>query len=397
MIWNAFLLALREIRRNVMRSFLTTLGIVIGVAGVIIMVTIGGGTTAEITKQIASLGSNMLIITPGKRLNPGQAGVAAAFKLNDAEAMARDLSSIVAVAPSSSSIMTAIVGNENWSTRVTGSDNGYLKAGNWSINAGRQFSGSELRAGAAVCIVGATVRAKLFGAQDPLGNKIRLQRLACEVIGLLAAKGQSVMGTDQDDFVLIPLRTFQRRIAGNQDVGMIQVSVQGGVPTQKVEREIGRLLRERRHLSTTDEDDFSVMDLKEITKMLTGTTQVLTAAAAVSLLVGGIGIMNIMLVSVTERTREIGIRLAIGALEGEVLLQFLVEAMVLSSLGGLLGIVLAIGASFGLAGVVGVPFVFNPGIVAVGFLFSAGVGVVFGFFPAQKAARLDPIEALRRE
>jgi putative ABC transport system permease protein len=401
MVWNAFLLALREIRRNVMRSFLTILGIVIGVAAVIIMVTIGGGATVQVTKQIASLGSNLLIITPGKRvLGPVQSG-AAPFRIGDAEAIGREIASIVAVAPASSRSMTAVVGNENWSTRVTGSENEYLKAGNWSIKAGRQFSASELRAGAAVCIVGATVRAKLFGSQDPVSSKIRLQSLACEVIGLLEAKGQSMMGTDQDDFVLIPLRTFQRRIAGNQDVGMIQVSVEGGVSTDRVGRDIGRLMRERRHLSATEEDDFTVMDLKEITKMFTGTTQVLTAllsaVAAVSLLVGGIGIMNIMLVSVTERTREIGIRLAIGALERDVLLQFLVEAMVLSSLGGLLGIALAIGASLGLADVLRVPFIFNTTIVAVAYLFSAAVGVVFGFFPAQKAARLDPIEALRHE
>jgi len=401
MVWNAFSLALREIRRNVMRSFLTILGIVIGVAAVIIMVTIGGGATVQVTQQIASLGSNLLIITPGKRvLGPVQSG-AAPFRIADAEAIGREIASIVAVAPASSRSMTAIVGNENWSTRVTGSENEYLKAGNWSIKAGRQFSASELRAGAAVCIIGATVRGKLFGSQEPVGSKIRLQSLACEVIGLLEAKGQSMMGTDQDDFVLIPLRTFQRRIAGNQDVGVIQVSVEGGVSTDRVGRDIGRLMRERRHLSATEEDDFTVMDLKEITKMFTGTTQVLTAllsaVAAVSLLVGGIGIMNIMLVSVTERTREIGIRLAIGALERDVLLQFLVEAMVLSSLGGLLGIALAIGASLWLADVLRVPFVFNATIVAVAFLFSAAVGVVFGFFPAQKAARLDPIEALRHE
>ncbi len=401
MVWNALLLALREIRRNVLRSFLTILGIVIGVAAVIIMVTIGGGATVQVTEQIASLGSNVLIVAPGKRMGPGGSTGAAPFRIGDAEAISREIPSIVAIAPSSSRSMTAIVGNENWSTRVTGTDNGYFKAGNWSIKAGREFSASELRAGAAVCIIGATVRTKLLGGQDPMGGKIRLQKLSCEVIGLLEAKGQSMMGTDQDDLVLIPLRTFQRRITGNQDVGMIQVSVEEGVPTEKVERDIGRLMRERRHLSATEEDDFNVMDLKEITKMLTGTTQMLTAllaaVAAVSLMVGGIGIMNIMLVSVTERTREIGIRLAIGALEREVLLQFLVEAMALSSLGGLLGIVLAIGVSLVLADVLHVPFVFNAGIVAVAFVFSASVGVIFGYFPAQKAARLDPIEALRHE
>jgi putative ABC transport system permease protein len=221
------------------------------------------------------------------------------------------------------------------------------------------------------------------------------------VIGILEAKGQNTMSTDQDDIVVIPLNTYQRRIAGNQDVGFIQVSVQEGVATEKVQRDIWRLLRVRRHLSSSDDDNFNVMDMKEIVKMLTGTTQLLTAllsaVAAVSLLVGGIGIMNIMLVSVTERTREIGIRLAIGALESEVLMQFLVEAVVLSSFGGLLGVVLALAGSVWLAGLLNVPFVFNPGIVIVAFLFSAAVGVIFGYFPALKAARLDPIEALRHE
>jgi putative ABC transport system permease protein len=384
-----------------MRSFLTILGIVIGVAAVITMVTIGGGATVQVTEQIASLGSNLLIVSPGKRLGPGQSSTAPPFKLNDAEAIARDVSSVAAVAPASSRFIMAIFGNQNWSTTVTGTDNQYFKVRNWSIKAGRQFNDSELRAGAAVCMVGETVRKKLFGGQEPLGGKIRLGKLSCEVIGLLEAKGQSTMGTDQDDLVVLPLRTFQRRVAGNQDIGIIQVSVKEGTSTEKVQQEIGRLMRERRHLSPSEDDNFNVMDMKEITKMLTGTTRVLTAllgaVAAVSLLVGGIGIMNIMLVSVTERTREIGIRLAIGALEREVLMQFLVEAVVLSSFGGLIGIVLALTASVWLSGVLRVPFVFNTGIVVIGFLFSAAVGVIFGYFPALKAARLDPIEALRHE
>ena len=234
-----------------------------------------------------------------------------------------------------------------------------------------------------------------------MGERIRLQNLSCEVIGLLNPKGQNTMGQDQDDIVIIPLRTLQRRIAGNQDVAMIQLSIQDGASTEKAQQEITRLMRERRHLSPSDDDNFNVMDMKEIASMLTGTTTLLTAllsaVAAVSLLVGGIGIMNIMLVSVTERTREIGIRLAIGALETEVLLQFLVEAVVLSSLGGLIGIGLALAGSLWLASFLRVPFVFNTTIVVVAFLFSAAVGVIFGYFPALKAARLDPIEALRHE
>jgi putative ABC transport system permease protein len=401
MLWNTVLLALRELRRNVMRSVLTILGIVIGVAAVITMVTIGGGATVQVRQQIASMGSNLLMVSPGKRLGPGQSTGNIPFKQSDAEAIARDVSSLAAVAPVSSQSIKAIFGNQNWSTQVTGSDNQYFRVTNRSIRSGRQFSDSELRSGAAVCIVGETVIKKLFGGQEAMGEKIRLQKFSCEVIGLLEGKGQSTMGTDQDDIVVIPLSTYQRRIAGNQDVGLIQISVQQGAPTEKAQQNIRLLMRERRHLSPSDDDNFNVMDMKEIANMLTGTTQTLTAllsaVAAVSLLVGGIGIMNIMLVSVTERTREIGIRLAIGALESEVLMQFLVEGVVLSSFGGLIGIVLALAGSVWLATVLRVPFVFNAGIVVIAFLFSAAVGVVFGYFPALKAARMDPIEALRHE
>jgi putative ABC transport system permease protein len=401
MLWSTIILALRELKRNVMRSILTILGIVIGVGAVITMVTIGGGATAQVKEQIASMGSNLLIVSPGKRLGPGQSSGNIPFKQADAEAIARDVSSVAAVAPVSSQSIQAVFGNQNWSTQVTGSDNKYFRVTNRNIRSGRQFIDSELRAGVAVCIVGETVRKKLFGGQDPLGEKIRLQKLSCEVIGLLEGKGQSTMGMDQDDIIVIPLSTYQRRISGNQDVAIIQVSVQQGASTDKAQRDIQLLMRERRHLSLSDDDNFNVMDMKEIAKMLTGTTQLLTAllsaVAAVSLLVGGIGIMNIMLVSVTERTREIGIRLAIGALESEVLMQFLVEAVVLSSFGGLIGIVLALTASVWLASILRVPFVFNAGIVFIAFLFSAAVGVIFGYFPALKAARMDPIEALRHE
>ena len=401
MLGNTMLLALRAIRRNVLRSVLTILGIVIGVASVIIMVTVGGGATVQVQQQIASMGSNLLMVSPGKRLGPGQSSGNIPFKQADAEAIAREISSVAAVAPVSSTSINAIFGNQNWSTQVTGSDNQYFRVTNRSIRSGRQFTDSELRSGAAVCIIGETVRKKLFGGQDSVGEKIRLQKLSCEIIGLLEGKGQSTMGMDQDDIVVLPLSAYHRRIAGNQDVALIQVSVQKGASTDKALQDIERLMRERRHLTPSDDNNFHVMDLKEIANMLTGTTQMLTAllsaVAAVSLLVGGIGIMNIMLVSVTERTREIGIRLAIGALEREVLMQFLVEAVALSSLGGLIGIVLALITSVWLTGLLGVPFVFNAGIVILAFLFSAAVGVIFGYFPAMKAARLDPIEALRHE
>jgi len=401
MLWNTVLLSLREIKRNIMRSFLTVLGVVIGVASVITMVTIGSGATLQIRQQIASMGSNLLMVSPGKRLGPGLDSSTVAFKEADAAAITREVGSIAAIAPSASQSIMTIYGNQNWTSQVTGSDNQYFKVTNRSISSGREFSESELRNGGAVCIVGQTVRKKLFGGQKVLGEKIRIQKLSCEVIGLLEAKGQNTMGMDQDDIVIVPLRMFQRRITGNQDVSIIQVSIQEGAPTEKAQRDIEALMREQRHMSPSDDDNFTVMDMKEMAKMLTGTTQLLTAllgaVAAVSLLVGGIGIMNIMLVSVTERTREIGVRLAIGALERDVLTQFLVEAVVLSSIGGLLGIAMATTASIVLAHFIQVPYIFKPGINLLSFLFSAAIGVIFGFFPARRAASLDPINALRHE
>ena len=281
-----------------------------------------------------------------------------------------------------------------------GSTNAYLTVRDWPLERGRTFAGSEIRGGKAVCILGTTVHKELFGGQDPLGAIIRLGKLSFQVVGLLAAKGQSSFGTDQDDFVLIPLRTFQRRIAGNTDVSRIYVSANDGVSTKKVQKDIEGLMRERRHIALGD-DDFHVRDMQELLSTMTGTTRVLTgllgAVAAVSLLVGGIGIMNIMLVSVTERTREIGIRLAVGALERDVLMQFLIEAVVLSSCGGLIGVVLGIVAAIVGAHFLAVPFVFDPGIVVISFVFSGAVGVVFGYFPARQAGQMDPIEALRHE
>ena len=401
MLWNALLLALREIRRNLMRSSLTILGIVIGVASVIIMVNLGSGATVQVSQQISSLGSNLLMVRTGQHLGFGLRSEAEAFDMADVEAIGREVRGIANVAPNSSQAITAIYSNRNWSTTVTGTNNNLFPVGNWKLESGREFSASELRSGAAVCIVGNTVRKEVFGSQNALGEKLRLNKLSCEVIGLLESKGQSVGGRDQDDLVLIPLRTFWRRLAGNQDVQMIYVSAGEGVSTTKVKRDLELLMRERRRISPTEDDDFNVRDMKEIADTLTGTAQILTtllgAVAAVSLLVGGIGIMNIMLVSVTERTREIGIRLAIGALEREVLLQFLVEAVVLSSIGGVIGIALAIGASIGLSSMMNMPVVLNSGIMLLAFLFSAAVGMIFGFFPARKAARQDPIEALRYE
>jgi len=402
MLWSMLKVAIREIRRNVMRSFLTILGIVIGVAAVITMVTVGRGATEQVRQQIASMGSNVLIITQGKRFGHGQPfGANIPFKEADAEAIKRDISGVAAVAPVSSQALTAVYGNQNWTTQVTGTTNDYLVVTNRRIKQGRLFDESELRGGASVCILGETVRKMLFGTQNALGESVRLQKFSCEVIGVLEAKGQTATGIDQDDLVVIPLRTFHRRVAGNQNVGTIMVSLQDGVPTEKGQESITRLMRERRRLRPGDEDNFSVMDMREITKMLTSTTELLTtllgSVAAVSLLVGGVGIMNIMLVSVTERTREIGLRLAIGATEEEVLLQFLTEAVVLSALGGIVGIIIAVGASYALTNMMKVPYHFQSGINLLAFLFSAAIGVIFGYVPARRAAKLDPIEALRHE
>jgi putative ABC transport system permease protein len=400
MLWNTLLLALRAIRRNLMRSFLTILGIVIGVAAVITMVTLGNGATKSVSDQIASMGSNLLMLRPGQRFGPGSEG-APNFKLADTEAIRNQITSAEAVAPVVSKTATAVYQARNWSTVVTGSSNDYFQAGNWELAAGRIFSETEERSGKAVCVIGETVRENLFGRQNPVGSEIRIKQFACEVIGLLKAKGQSAMGSDQDDTVVMPLRTVQRRLSGSQDVNRLTVSVKEGASIDAVKDQLTLLMRERRNIAENEEDDFRVMDTRQIAETLTGTTKILTmllgAVAAVSLLVGGIGIMNIMLVSVTERTREIGIRLAIGALEREVLLQFLIEAVVLSSLGGLIGIALATGASIVLAGVMDVPYLFDPGINLLSFIFSAAIGVIFGFFPARRAAGLNPIDALRHE
>jgi putative ABC transport system permease protein len=402
MFLNAILLALREIRRNLMRSFLTILGIVIGVAAVITMVTLGNGATRAVAEQISSLGSNLLILRPGQRLGPGRDGVSVPrFRIADAEAISAQIASLQAVAPVVNSGATLVAGNENWSSAINGTTNDYLIAGNWTLASGRSFSEDEEKLGRAVCIIGETVRAKLFNRQNPIGSPLRVKNFSCEIIGLLASKGQGAMGMDQDDMVMIPIRTAQRRFTGNQNVSTILVSMKDGADSARVIAQIGDLMRERRKLADHEEDNFNIQDTKQIAQTLSGAIGTLTtmfgAVAAVSLLVGGIGIMNIMLVSVTERTREIGIRLAIGALEHEVLLQFLIEAVALSAFGGLVGIILALIACPFLAELMQVPFLFDPSINLLSFGFSAAIGVVFGYMPARKAARLDPIEALRHE
>ena len=402
MLLNTFLLALRSIRRNLLRSFLTILGIVIGVSAVITMVTLGNGATLAVQNQISSLGSNLLMVRPGQRLGfGGGGGGAPSFKEADAEAISSQIGGIEAVAPEGRTNVTVVANGRNWATNVTGSNNNWFKTSNWTLASGRLFEDAELLAGSAVCVIGETVRRELFDTRNPMGEQLRIKQFSCIVVGVLASKGQAAMGNDQDDIVVVPLHTLQRRVTGNQRVATLLVSMKDGSDSTVLKSSLTQLLRERRKLAQGDDDNFNILDTKQLADTLSGTTKVMTtllgAVAAVSLLVGGIGIMNIMLVSVTERTREIGLRLAIGALEREVLMQFLIEAVVLAAMGGVIGIVLATGASVILAKLMEVPYLFNPSINLMSFLFSAGIGVLFGYFPARRAAQLDPIEALRHE
>ena len=402
MLLSTLLLALRSIRRNLLRSFLTILGIVIGVSAVITMVTLGKGATQAVQMQISSLGTNLLMVRPGQRHGPGGSGGGApSFKETDADAILGQIGGVAAVAPEARAGATVIGNGRNWATNVTGSNNNWFVTGNWKLASGREFTDEETQAGAAVCIIGETVRREIYGGTRGLGEQLRIKQFSCEVIGVLASKGQGAMGNDQDDLVLVPLRTLQRRVTGNLRVNSLLVSMQDGSDSTRLKAALRDLLRERRKLAAGDDDNFNILDTQQLAETLSGTTKVMTtllgAVAAVSLLVGGIGIMNIMLVSVTERTREIGLRLAIGALEREVLMQFLIEAVTLAALGGLIGVGIATVASFVLARVTGVPYIFDPAINLLSFVFSACIGIVFGYFPARRAARMDPIEALRHE
>jgi putative ABC transport system permease protein len=406
MLGSVLMLALRSVRRNLLRSFLTVLGIVIGVGAVITMVTLGNGATQAIELQITSLGTNLLMVMPGQR-GPGGGGGGGGgvpqFTEADAEAIRTQIGGVAAVAPQGRAAVTVVGNGRNWSTSVYGSSNDWFVTGNWKLASGRLFDDEEQRAGAAACIVGETVRREIFAGtagQTGLGQALRVKQFSCTVIGILAAKGQGGMG-DQDDAVVVPLTTLQRRVTGSRRIGLLLVSMADGADSGPLKASLRQLMRERRKLSDSDDDNFNVFDTQQLAETLSSTMGVLTsllgAVAAVSLLVGGIGIMNIMLVSVTERTREIGLRLAVGALESEVLLQFLIEAVVLSALGGLIGVLIAAVASWVGAGLMLVPYAFDPAINGLALVFSAFIGVVFGYFPARRAARMDPIEALRHE
>ncbi|MBX3705205.1 MAG: ABC transporter permease [Pseudomonadales bacterium] len=401
MLWSSLLLAWRELRANLLRSLLTTLGIIVGVAAVVIIVTLGQGVSLRITDDIASMGRNMLFVAPFKPQRSGPAAPQTPFRLDDAEAIARDVRGVLATAPTVQRQMRASNGQNHWNATVTGTTPEFLDIREWALAAGRAFNTAELRSGRPVCILGVTPRRELFGPLPAVGAKIRLQTTTCEVIGELAAKGQNAAGQDQDDVILMPIQAAQRRLLGSDDVHMILVSAVTAEQVPIVQESIRTLLRERRRVRAEDEDNFTIQNLESIMSLVQSTTGLLTAGlsaiAAISLLVGGIGIMNIMLVSVTERTREIGIRLAIGALEREVLAQFLIEALLLSCFGGLIGALLGLGIAAVATAQFDVPFVLSPSVVLVAFGFSAAVGVVFGIMPARRAARMDPIEALRHE
>jgi len=402
MLWNSLLLAVRAIRRNVLRSFLTILGVVIGVASVIVMVTLGDGATQSVKEQMQSLGANLLMVRPGMRMGPGRdEALAPNFKMADVEALAEQIPAAQAVVPTAGGTVTVVYGNKNWQTSATGSTAAYFKTNNWRLASGRFFTEAEALGGRAACVIGSTVRRELYGTESPVGTEMRVKSFSCEVVGLLASKGQGGMGMDADDTIIMPLRTLQRRVRGNDDVTGLQIAVKEGASVDAVIEQIKGLLRERRKITEGEDDNFTVFDTRQIadtlSSMIRTLTMLLGSVAAISLLVGGIGIMNIMLVSVTERTREIGIRLAIGAVESEVLSQFLIEAVALSSFGGLIGIVFANALALGVTRLIDVPYLFNPGMNVVSFLFSALIGVVFGYFPARRAAQLDPIEALRYE
>ena len=399
-----FALALRALQRNKMRSILTMLGIVIGVGAVVAMVGIGNGAKAQVEAQIATLGQNVILIFPSSYSTGGvQSGIGGAgtLKLEDARAIADEVADVLAVSPGTRVSSQLGYGNQNWSTSVAGEAPEYFEIRQWDITEGTGFTEQDVRSAAKVAVIGETVARQLFGEDDPIGQIMRVRNVPFQIVGRLKPKGTSVMGTDQDDVVVVPYTTVMKRLSGSTNLRMISVQCSSEERTAAVVQGITDLMRQRHRLGADRENDFMVRSQQEIAEMATATSKVLRlllgAIASVSLIVGGIGIMNIMLVSVTERTREIGIRIALGAHGADIMSQFLIEAVTLSSLGGVIGILLGLGTSTLLSRFAGWPTLTSVDAIVVAFLFSAAVGVFFGLYPAKKAAALDPIDALRYE
>jgi len=401
--------ALRALAINKLRSALTMLGIVIGVGAVIVMIAVGAGAQKRVEEQIRALGSNLLLVMPGATTAGGVRmgfGSSSTLTEDDVAAINRDIPEALA-APALRGSAQGIWGNSNWSTQIYGITSEYLDVRQWPLASGRVFEPNEAASAAKVCLIGATVARQLFGGADPVDQTIRIKRVPFTVIGLLETKGQSLMGTDQDDVILMPLSTARTRVIGsasaakNRSVGTIWVKAADGVEAAAVEGQVRALLRQRHRLQPGADDDFSLRNLAEVMAAQEASSRVLAlllaAVASVSLLVGGIGIMNIMLVSVTERTREIGLRMAVGARTRDILGQFLVEAVTLSLIGGLVGVALGIGAAMAIAAFAGWQISLSPEAVGLAVAFAFVIGVFFGFYPARKAARLNPVEALRFE
>jgi putative ABC transport system permease protein len=400
----ALKIAARALTRNTMRSSLTMLGIIIGVGAVIAMVAVGQGAKAQVETQIASIGSNMLLVFPGSTTQGGvHAGSGSVTTLteDDAEAIKKELSAVRYASPSLRTVAQVVSTNQNWSTAITGSTPDYFPIRDWSFEAGGPFTESDVAGATKVAVLGKTVAVNLFGAQDPMGQIIRIRNVPFKVVGVLIPKGQSAMGQDQDDTVIIPFSTLQKRIMGVTYVGAILVSANSPQETSVAERQIEALLHQRHHIPPGQDDDFTVRNMTDIATAAAAASSVMTillgSIASVSLIVGGIGIMNIMLVSVTERTREIGIRMAVGARGRDILLQFLVEAVVLSVSGGLLGVVFGIAGSRLVSAFVHWPTIISIQSIVLALGFSIAIGVFFGLYPARRAASLDPIDALRYE
>jgi len=396
--------ALRALRRNKLRSVLTTLGIIIGVGAVIAMVGIGSGAKAQVEAQIASLGENVILIFSGSVTSSGLHtgwGSAGTLKVEDAEAIAREIPGVTIVSPEVRTVRQVAAGNQNWYTQILGEGPDYLDLRQWPLTEGATFTDQDTRGANKVCIIGKTVAQQLYGDEDPLGQIVRIQGVPFIVVGLLTPKGLSVMGTDQDDVIIMPYTSAMKRVIGTTALRAINVQAASASQLTSVQKQITDLLRQRHRIVQGKDDDFTVRNQEEIAEAATATSRVMTvllgAIASVSLVVGGIGIMNIMLVSVTERTREIGIRMAVGAHGRDILLQFLSEAITLSSLGGIIGIILGVVSAKTLSAVAQWPTLISINSIVIAFLFSAAVGVFFGFYPARKAAQLDPIEALRYE